>query len=360
MATLTEASAQARKAIKYGAIGFVAITLLWYVGVYAVKLYYFYFPPAAEPPTVSFGALPSVNFPTSPARPKLLLELPTGVIPQFPDRMWVYKAPTKRSGFADSGRAIDVATALGFLFKPVELSDADWVWTIQDQLNSKLEMNIVSGHFTLTRKWQNNPALATLANFSSKDAVITETENYLQKIGLMESDLVGFEKTTNLKDDAGSLVNALSINDADFVQVDLFRKNVEEVDPNSEKKVVIASYPFFRTDPTKGLVRIIVSGGRSVAEKYISMEYQYTKVDYKNAATYPIKTGDQAWQELASGGGFVTSNSPKAGEIKIRKIQMGYYDADNGQNYAMPIYIFIGDQGFTAYVSAVTEGFIKK
>ena len=360
MATLTEASAQARKAIRYGAIGFVAITLLWYLGVYAVKLYNYYFPPAAEPPLVGFGALPSVNFPPSEQRPKLSLELPKGVIPTFPDRMWVYKAPTKRSGFADSGRAIDVATSLGFLFKPVELSDADWVWTIQDQLNSKLEMNIVSGHFSLTRKWQNNPALATLANFTSKEAVITETENYLQKIGLMESDLIGEEKVTNLRDDAGTMVSALSINDADFVQLDLFRKSVEEIDPESEKKEVIARYPFFTTDPTKGLIRIVISGGRSIAEKYISMDYRYTKVDYKSASTYSIKTGEEAWQELAAGGGFVTANSPKTGEIKIRKVQLGYYDADNGQNYAMPIYIFIGDQGFSAYVSAVTENYIKK
>ena len=176
----------------------------------------------------------------------------------------------------------------------------------------------------------------------------------------MESDLIGEEKVTNLRDDAGTMVSALSINDADFVQLDLFRKSVEEIDPESEKKEVIARYPFFTTDPTKGLIRIVISGGRSIAEKYISMDYRYTKVDYKSASTYSIKTGEEAWQELAAGGGFVTANSPKTGEIKIRKVQLGYYDADNGQNYAMPIYIFIGDQGFSAYVSAVTENYIKK
>lgn len=359
MATLTEASERARNIIKWGGVSFVAITILWYMGVAAVDYYNKLFPPAPPPPTVDFGQLQSVNFPESKQRAKLLLELPTGRVPDFPDRMRVYKAPTKRSGFADPGRATDTATALGFLFKPFEKSETDWIWTIQDQLNSKLEMNIVSGHFKLTRQWQNNPALAAMATFTSDKQTITDTENYLKKVGLLSDDAIGVEKITYLKDDAGNLVNALSLSDADFVQLDLFRKNLDEIDPNSKTKEILASYPFYRTDPAKGLIRIIVSGGKTVSDRYIFLEYGYTTVEYKVNGTYPIKTGDQAWAELSNGGGFVTANSPKTGEVKIRRIFLGYYDSADGQNYAMPIYIFLGDNGFTAYVSAVSDEWIK-
>jgi len=360
MATLTEASLTARKAIKWGGIGFVAITVLWYLGVAAVNYYIAMNPPAAPPPTVDFDVLPAIVFPENKARPKAILELPTGTIPAFPDRMFVFWAPTRRSGFADPAKAIDTATAIGFLFKPEQPTETDYVWTNQDQLNSKLAMNIISGHFILTRQWQNNPTLVTMANFVSDKLVITNTENYLSKIGLLNDDVVGVEKVTYLKDDVGKLVNALSLSDADFIQLDLFRKNIDEIDPNSKTKEVIASYPFYRPNPGKGLIRAVVSGSKQINESIIYLDYAYTTVDYKKTGTYPIKTGEEAWAELENGGGFVAMNSPTIGEIKIRRIFLGYYDSETPQKYAMPIYIFLGDQGYTAYVSAVKDEWTKK
>ena len=360
MATLTESAEQARKAIKYGGIAMVTISLLWYMGIAAIAYYNKLYPPAPPPPTVDFGQLNPIAFPENPQKPTLVLELPTGQIPAFPDRMIVYRAPTRRSGFADPDKAIEVATDLGFLFKPEQPTETRYVWTLQDQLASKLDMNIISGHFMLTRQWQNNPALAAMANFTSQQSVITEAENYFKKINLLPNDAIGAEKITPLKDDVGKLINALSLSDADFVQIDLFRKDIEEINPESDKKEVIASYPFYRTDPGKGLIRIIFSGGRSVAEKYIFVDYGYTTVQYDNNGTYPIKTGEEAWAELSSGGGFVTLSSPDSGEIKIRKVFLGYYDAEQSQNYAMPIYIFLGDKGLVAYVSAVKEEWVKK
>ena len=360
MATLTEASVVARKAIKWGGIGFIGITILWYIGVALLDYYKFLNPPPLPPAGASFGVLPGVNFPGSKDRPKMSLELPTGAVPAFPDRMRVYWAPTKRSGFADADTAIDTATALGFLFKPFQPTETDYIWTNQDQLSSKLEMNIVSGHFVLSRRWQNNPALATMGNFLSDKQVITETENFIKRIGLLNDDAVGVEKVTYLKNDASKLVSALSLSDADFVQLDLFRKNIDEIDPNSKSKEIKASYPFYRTDPSKGLIRIVVSGSKIQNEKIVYMDYQYTDIDYAKNSTYPIKTGDEAWSELSSGGGFVTPIGPRIGEIKIRRVFLGYYDSDENQKYAMPIYIFLGDQGFTAYVSAVINEWIEK
>lgn len=360
MATLTEASVTARKAIKWGGIGFVVITVLWYIGVAAVNYYKLLNPPPLPPASVDFNKLQGVNFPDSKNRPKITLELPTGKIPTFPDRMRVYWAPTRRSGFADSARAIDTAAALGFLFKPQQPTETNYVWTNQDQLNSRLDMNIISAHFKLTRQWQNNPTLATMGDFSSDKGVITEIENYLKRVDLLNEDVIGVEKITYLKNDVGRLVNALSLSDADFVQLDLFRKNIDEIDPNSKTKEVVASYPFYRTDPTKGLIRAVVSGSKIQNEKIISMDYEYTDIDYSRSGTYPTKTGEEAWKELSEGGGYVSPVGPKTGEVKVRRIFLGYYDSNENQKYAMPIYILLGDQGFTAYVSAVRDEWIAK
>lgn len=358
MATLTETAKVARKAIKYGSLGFVGISILWFIGVAAVNYYLSLLPPKLPAPTVEFGTLQPVNFPKNESRPTLSLELPTGGIPAFPDRMRVYYAPTRRSGFADPEKAIDTASALGFLFKPEQPTETRYIWSNQDQLASRLDMNIVTGHFVLSRVWQNNPSLATMANFTSDKQVITDTGNYLKKAGLLDDDVVELEKITYLRDDAGKMVKALSLSDADFVQIDFFRKNIEEIDPESKSKEVVASYPFYRTDPSKGLIRAIVSGSKVPNEKFLSIDYAYTDINYERNSTYPIKSGEEAWAELYNGGGFVTPTSPQTGEIKIRKIFLGYYDSNVNQRYAMPIYVFLGDQGFVAYVSAVTDNWI--
>lgn len=360
MATLTQASVTARKVIKFGAIGFVAITILWYLGGALIKYYQSVNPAPLPDPTMDFGQLPKIVFPESITRPKLTLELPTGSIPTFVDRMRVYSEPIKRSTFSDSEKGIETAAALGFLFKPEQKTESNYVWTNQDQLNSKLDMNIVSGHFNLTRQWQNNPALASMASFASDKAVIMETENYLSRVGLLSSDVVGVEKVTYLKDDGGNLSKALSLSDADFVQLDLFRKNMDEIKAESKTNEIVASYPFYRADPNKGLLSVVVSGSKTLSDKIISLDYKYNKIDYTKSGTYPIKTGDEAWAELENGGGYVFMGESSATDVKIRRVFLGYYDANNSTGYAMPIYIFLGDQGFTAYVSAVVEGAIKK
>ena len=346
MATLTETAVVTRKAIKYGAIAFVAITLLWFIGGAAIRYYQALTPPPPPPPTMDFGLLPPIQFPKETGRPKLTLELPTGAIPEFPDRMKVFYAPTKRSGFLDADRAIETARALGFLFQPDQPTETKYIWTNQDQLSSRLNMDIVSGHFKLTRVWQANPALLALSSFTSDRQVITDINNYLRKGGLLPGDIDQEQKATYLKAVGGQLTPTISLSEADFVQIDFFRNNYE-------------GYPFYRPEPDYGLVRAIVSGSRDQTDKIIGLDYNYTSVDYLKMGTYPIKTGEVAWQEFSNGGGLVTDKSPKTGSIAIRRILLGYYDSPS-QSYAMPIYVFLGDRGFVGHVSAVTDSVLRK
>ena len=357
MASLTKTAEVSRKAIKYGSVAFVAITVLWFLGGAAINYYKALNPPAPMPPAEEFGMLAPIIFPKESARPQLALELPTGVIPKFADRASVYSAPTKRSGFLDADRAIETARALNFVFKPTIPSPTRYIWSNQDQLASKLDMDITSGHFLLTRIWQNSPALLTLSNFVSDQQVTNDTLNYLRKTGLMPEDINNQQKIIYLKGEGGKLVPTISLSEADFVQIDFFRNNLDVLDPTT--KIVTESYPFYRPSPDYGLIRAILSASRDINQQIVSLDYQYTRVDYPSMGVYPIKTGDQAWTELSSGGGYVTSKGPKTGTVKIRRVILGYYDSDQPQMYEMPIYVFLGDQGFTAYVSAIVDSAMK-
>ena len=356
MASLTESAAVARKAIKNGAIGFLGVTLLWYLGGWGVKLYRYYFPPAPPPPLSGFGELRRTNFPEEKGRPTMVLELPTGEIPSFPDRMTVYHSPLKRSSFLNASKAVEQAAKLGFTFRPVEMSKTEYVWSSQDQLSSKLTMNIVTGQFKLVRQWQNNPGLVKLVGFKSDAQVLSAAVSFLRKSDLLPDDVLGEERVSYLKVDSGRLTPALSLSDADFVQVDFFRKNVEEVEP--ETKEVLSSYPFYRPVPGKGLVRMVLSGSEDMNERLILFENNYHDIDYTRSSTYPVKIGAQAWEELKNGGGLVTNDSPKTGTIKIRRMFLGYFDGAV-DDYTMPVYVFLGDKNFVAYVSAITDEWLK-
>jgi len=256
----------------------------------------------------------------------------------------------------NANTAIEQAAKLGFTFKPVEISKTEYVWNNQDQLSSKLTMNIVTGQFKMTKNWQNNPGLANLVSFKSDLQVITAGAGFLRKSDLIPDDILEEEKISYLKVDSGELTPALSLSDADFVQIDFFRQNIEEVEP--ETKEVLASYPFYRPIPSKAPIRLVLSGSEDVNERLISFDNEYHAIDYTRLSTYPIKTGLQAWEELKNGGGFVTDDSPDTGTIKVRRMFLGYYDGGVDE-HTMPIYVFLGDKNFVAYVSAITDEWLK-
>jgi hypothetical protein len=356
MRNLTESAIVARNAIKYGAIGFVGITLLWYMGVALVNLYKHYFPAAPPPPLSGFGEVAKIKFPQENGRPNVSLELPTGDIPSFPDRMVVYHSPLRRSSFLNANQAVDQAAKLGFTFKPTEKSKIEYVWDNQDQLGSRMTMNIVTGHFELTRQWQNNPGLSKIVNFKSDTQVLTAAVGFLRKADILPEDILGEERIGYLRADSGKLAPALSLSDADFVQIDFYRKNVEEID--LETKEITASYPFYRPNPQKGLIRLVLSGGEDMGERLILFDNNYHVIDYTRSSTYPIKTGIQAWEELESGGGYVTDESPDTGIIKIRRMFLGYFDGGVDE-HTQPVYVFLGDKNFVAYVTAITDEWLK-
>jgi hypothetical protein len=75
---------------------------------------------------------------------------------------------------------------------------------------------------------------------------------------------------------------------------------------------------------------------------------------------YPIKSGDTAWEELKTGKGYVVSAPVGQTDIIIKKMIMGYYDPDVYQEYLQPVYVFLGDNNFVAYVPAVTDAWMTR
>src|SRR5688572_29580650 len=159
MATLTETAYFARKGVKYGSVGLVGLTILWFAGTAAINWWKAINPEPLPPPTVDFGLLPPITFPESRAKvAEYQLQTPDGKLGQFVDRALVFYAPVRRSGFLDADRATDLARKLDFLFEPTQLSETVYRWSKPEPLPTTLEVNIINSWYTLKKQWQADPS----------------------------------------------------------------------------------------------------------------------------------------------------------------------------------------------------------
>ena len=101
----------------------------------------------------------------------------------------------------------------------------------------------------------------------------------------------------------------------------------------------------------------MVSGIREKGRDIIAGEYHYFPIDETKLATYPIKTGSEAWQEFINGNYYSASfgTTIDGNNIKIRKVYLAYYDPGVYTEFFQPIYVFEGDNDFVGYVPAVTS-----
>jgi len=89
--------------------------------------------------------------------------------------------------------------------------------------------------------------------------------------------------------------------------------------------------------------------------KIVKAQIQYFDRSEDQVGLYPLRTAQQAWEDLKNGKGLVVSAQSKSGEIKIQKVFLSYMDPAIYQEYVQPVYVFLGNSEFVAYVPAVSE-----
>ncbi len=349
MASLTETAIAFRKIIKLGIFGIILLIVLKF-GLFMFNTYLRVVKPSPPPPaTVAFGKLPKISFPEK-LHPELTLRLetPTGGTPDLGDRAEVMLMPQFRPSFSALDEAKITAGKMNFRNQPTEITERRYKWESNDFLPSTLEMDIVSGSFTLKRNWQADPTILTNKQLPGKEGAEAEAKNWLRQIGLM-SDELNQAKTviSYLVFQSGQYTKAVSLSEADFVQVDLFRPDIN-------------NKPTLTEDPTKGIIRLIFSGSEEAEKRIVQAEYNYFPVNTQEKATYPIKTASQAWRELQTRQGYIASIGDNPTNIlSIRRIYLAYYDNSTPQGFLMPVIVFEGDNGFYGYVEAITNEWLE-
>lgn len=351
MATLTETAYYTRRAINWAILAVIAYVILRFLWTIFIVLWLAVFPPKAPPPTHAFGKLPALKFPPPESSPSgsLVFRLETieGSVPRASESATVYFMPKNPPNFLGIPKTQEFAKRLGFDPTPIAESKNIYRFADADTPLRRLRYDIVSNNFILRYDYEQDSGLFTGIAPPLSDAATAEARNLLQTYDLYQDDLAGGPvKTSFLTLVGNQLLPTTSVSQASGVRVDFFRK------PIGDMKV-------FTPHPDQAPVSFIFSGSRANKKRILQLAYNFWPIDYKTMATYKLRSSFQAWQDLQSAGGFI-ARYPKTGTtIIVRNIYLAYYDSFEAQTYLQPVFVFEGDDGFTAYVPAVSPEWIE-
>lgn len=348
--TLTNITRIGRHVVKFGLIGIVALM----VGRMALGAFVAYWkathPPPPPPPTVGFGVLPAPRFDLQDESDKpasYVLETATGGTPEFGDRAKVFFMPKAAANLLADEEAKAIAAQYGFVFEPEVVDSQTYRWTKTKPINSTLEMNIYNHSLTLTTDYLSHPELLVNNTLPTGFEAVQRIKSFLDQAELLPPDTATASgEILPLKSLGGTLDEAVSVSEADFLQVDLTRTPID------------TKYRMFTPEGFKGTISGILTGSLQGRDAIVKLDFYHYQVDYTQVHTYPIRTSQSAWQLLQAGEGYIV-NPGEQEQAVIRNVQLGYYDDFEEQEYLQPIYVFEGDDGFIGYVSAIDPKYLQ-
>lgn len=343
--TLTKTAAVLRNVVK---ASFVAIILLMVGRVFFTSLIAYIKslnPPKEAPPTVGFKVLPKIEFPIQAAVPKsYTLQTVGNTLPSYGDRAKVFFMPTAQPSLTAVDRAKRKAAGLGYVFEPEIIDSRMYRWTLTSPLLATLQMDILTGTFTINTNWSAHPELLTKKQSINSSNLIDQVKSTLQKAGSSSEDITkGVAKTRLVKSIGGQLTEADSLSDADFLEVDLYRALIDE------------KYSSVTAKGKQGPIHALVAADGTILE----MTQNVYPVEYQIVETYPLLSPDIAWKTLAGGAGYVAQKGTSDTAV-VRSMTLAYFEPDKEMPYYRPVYVFEGDGGFIGMVDAIDTAWVAK
>jgi hypothetical protein len=348
MASLTQVAITTRKAVRYSIYFLIFLVVGRIILGFGISVIQKLFPAPPPAPTVQFGKLPPIPFPSNTDIPSLtyVIQTPEGGLPVLQTQAKVYFEPQSRPDLLALDNTKAKASNLGFPSSPVQVTPTIYRFTSANTPSS-LEMNIVNGTFSIGYRLNEDPS--PLSGRPPTPDVAGETaKNFLSRGALLPDDLTGPVTGEFLKVQNKQLVTAISLSEANLTKINLFRKDYDKL-------------PSVTANPNQANVWFLISGVSDQGKQIVGVQYYYYPIDETQFATYPLKKSDEALKDLQNGKGYIANiGKNQNGKITIRRVYLAYFDSDKETQFYQPVVVFEGDNGFVAYVPAITSSYYNQ
>jgi len=342
--SLTELSYYFRKYLPY----FVLFCLIFLIFFYSIKLTLIYI---ESNKTVTiytnpiFGkvSLPEIPNSSSSAGFKFTLDTIEGQPVTATDTAKVYFIPKNNPRFGYSEKIYLIAKSFGFNTAIVKHQLVGKIATFTDE-EKTLKIDISNFNFKFDRKVNNSLFSSSKLTIPMRTVIENKAIDFLKKIGRYPDELS--KGTTNIiylkyNPINQNFVNVEKSSRAQLVEIDFGRPDIDTF------KVVT---PKFFT--SQNYVIMLFQGDEyQIIKSQIAFFEKSEEQD--QIGTYMVKTGEEAWSELNNGQGLVVAGTQGQKNILIKDMKLRYFDPDIYQSYLQPVYVFLGEGDFAAYVQAV-------
>lgn len=267
------------------------------------------------------------------------------------DAAKVFLIPETKFRFGYKEKISLIAKNLGFEGASLEyvLSPKKTEGIFQDE-KRKLEIDITNFNFKYRQDITRSPELFETNGTPDKESAINKAVDFLKSLDRLPEDLaLGKMTTTFMQYDKESSKTAILEDNkgANMVEVDLFRKNIDDF------QVVSPNYY-----NSQNYVIMVHEGDQGY--QVVGAQIQFFEKSEGQVGTYPVISGETALEKLASGSGYIVAGADIPDKaIPITNMFLAYYDPETYQAYMQPIYVFWNQKlDFVAYVPAVTDEYI--
>jgi hypothetical protein len=346
--TLTELSYYSRRAAPLVIIFFLVIFIFYY----SIKLI-FLLSKTPEQSTISINPVfdkievPVIKDTTPSADLTFALDTVEGKPITATSAARVFFIPEPQSKLGYRSKLLLMAKQFGF--------DKDVKYTLNNDNaffsdgKNKLTINITNFNFNYEFDFSNEDNLFSETTLPSESEIKNKAIDFLKSVDRYPGELATGKINIiyfyyNPFDQSVTTENNPNL--ANLVEIDFYRTDVDEF------PIV---YPKYGNSPNH-LIVTFHKGTIKILKAKISFFEKYEE----EFGVYPLKTGDEAYRELASGSAVIIANPSKNKDIVIKKMFLAYFDSDEYQKYLQPVYVFLGKNDFVAYVWAVSNDYLKE
>lgn len=335
----------------------VLMTFTYYTGKFlffaGLGVYNQMFPKEIPPPPAAFGMLPMLEMPSHEilGSPSYILETDSGTLPNFSDRINVYKVIKPTPNLLAESQMKSLAATLNFStgFTKKNVSEFQW---IDGNAEKTMWANVITKEFIVKTKLDKLGSVLSSVNTITEDDGINMVSGFIKSKGLLpkaEEDTMRFETVP-------TIVNLAKYQDmkrfpkqSKVIKVNVYRE-INQLIPFKQES---ASYNILGPNPKNSLMSFYVTN-EADKYKFPDIDFTHWEVDMESKSMYPISNIVSVWDVIKAGKGVIayvkldekgyysTYKPINIAEIQIRKIELAYFEPKEYAEYLQPIYVFSG------------------